>query len=84
MVYNTQQFVYCIYCHSLYQRQQSCVLLRLEVGIEEAEVWTDVNEVTVRWAPLLMSVIQGWCLECKAPTISMNYWVRYAALCNIY
>jgi hypothetical protein len=65
MVRSTQQCVYYIYRHGLYQRQQSCVLFRLAVGIKEVEVRTDVNEVTVRWAPLRMSVIQVGALNVK-------------------
>ena len=56
------------------------MLFRLAVGIKEAEVWTDVNEVTVHQSPFADVSNTGWCLECEARTISMNYWVRCAAV----
>jgi hypothetical protein len=62
MIHNTQQFVCYICCHSLYQW---CVLFRLAVRIKEAEIWTDVNEVPVRCAPLRISVIQVGALNVK-------------------
>jgi len=47
-----------IYPHGLYQQQQGCGLFRLGARVRDAEVRTDANKVTIRWAPLRMSVIQ--------------------------